>query len=399
MWEPFLVSLFAGKEKIQQNTDDSGEADATDGERAKGEDGTADTDGQRDGCDDDIARHVEVDLMLDHVLHTHRGDRAEEQQHDATQNGRGDGLQQGRDLADDGEDNTRNGSDADDLRMGDTRDLHGTCHLTIGGHWRTAHEGSKETSQTVAKHRAMQTRRLDEVFLSHSTHHIDIADMLDHWGDGHRNHEHKGLPGKLRQLEVGDAARQGKPRGSGHSREVDEAHEEGHDITHDDAYHHRNELHKALAKGEHEDGGDQRDEGQEPVLLRHVHGSRRERETDEDDDWTDDHRGEETGDERMSLPLDEGRHHEVDQCHASDTCYRARHAPLLRGRDDRGDEGEAGAKEDGHLAFGDQMEDKRTDTSGKKRRSGVETNEQGHQDRRAKGYKEELDTDDGLSGG
>ena len=66
---------------------------------------------------------------------------------------------------------------------------------------------------------------------------------------------------------------------------------------------------------------------------------------------------------------------------ASDTGNRSGHAPLLGGRDDRGDEGEAGTKEDGHLAFRDQMEDKRTYTSGKERCSGVKTYEQGHQDR------------------
>ena len=227
----------------------------------------------------------------------------------------------------------------------------------------------------------MQSGGFNEVFLSHSTHHIDITDMLNHRGNGHRDHEHKGLPGKLRQLEVGDAAGQGKPRGCSHSREIDEPHEEGNDITHGDTHHHGKKLQKPLGIGEHEDGGDQRDEGQKPVLLRHVHSSRREREANENDDRTNDHRGEETGNKRMPLPLDEGRHHEVDQRHASDTGNRTRHAPLLGGRDDRGDEGEAGTKEDGHLAFRDQMEDKRTDTSGKERCSGVKTYKQGHQNR------------------
>ena len=123
-----------------------------------------------------------------------------------------------------------------------------------------------------------------------------------------------------------------------------------------------------------------------------------ERETDKNDHRTDDDRRKQRVEQLTPLPLDEGRHEEIDQCDTRDASNGTRHAPLLGGRNDRCDEGEATAEVDGHLALGDQMEDKCADTSREERGSRVETNEQWYQYRRAKGYKKELYANNGLAG-
>ena len=211
----FLLFLRLREKEVEQDTHHGGKSDAAEGEGAKGENGAADAHGQRDGDDDDVTRLIEVDLVIDEILHTHGSYRAEEQQHDASEDGRRDALQQGTELADDGEDDSCAGSDTDDLRMSDTRDLHGTCHLAVGGHWRASHEGGKEAGKAVAQHRTMEAGILHEVLVGHCSNHIDIADVLDDWGDGHGNHEHERLPGELGQVEVGNHWRQREPWGGG----------------------------------------------------------------------------------------------------------------------------------------------------------------------------------------
>ena len=59
----------------------------------------------------------------------------------------------------------------------------------------------------------MQAGILHEVLFGHSPHHIYVADMLNHRGDGHGYHIHKRFPGKLRQVEVCYHRRKGKPGG------------------------------------------------------------------------------------------------------------------------------------------------------------------------------------------
>ena len=63
------------------------------------------------------------------------------------------------------------------------------------------------------------------------------------------------------------------------------------------------------------------------------------------------------------------------------------------------DEGKAATQEDGHDSLGNQMEDECTDASRKQGGGRVETDEQRHQYRRAKGYEQKLDANNGLSRG
>lgn len=116
-------------------------------------------------------------------------------------------------------------------------------------------------------------------------------------------------------------------------------------------------------------------------------------------DGSDDNRRKQTGQQSLALPLDECRHEEIDQRHTRDTCNGSCHSPLLRGRFYGCDEGKADTQEDGHDSLGNQMEDECADASRKQGGGRVETDEQRHQYRRAKGYEQKLDANNGLSRG
>ena len=91
---------------------------------------------------------------------------------------------------------------------------------------------------------------------------------------------------------MGDARRQGKPWRATHSRHIDKPHEPGNDIAHDDATYHGHQLEEPASKDEYQYGSQERDKGQQPVLLCHIDGSRRQRQSDADNHRPDDNRRE-----------------------------------------------------------------------------------------------------------
>ena len=154
--------------------------------------------------------------MLYQVLNTHRGDCAEKQQHNSSQHSRWNALQECTQFAYDREDNGRGGSYADDLRMSYLSNTHGSRHLTISCYRRTAEDASSQTCQSIAQHGAMKSRFFHKILVSHSSHYINIANMLNDWCDSDRYHIEKRFPSKLRQMEIRQCRRQSNPRSSCH---------------------------------------------------------------------------------------------------------------------------------------------------------------------------------------
>lgn len=376
--------------QIEHHTHQRTQANAADGKAAPREYGPTNAHGEGYGDDDGIACHAHIHLVVYQILYAHTGDGAKEQQHDAAQHGLGNALKQGRQLADDGEHNGRGRRYAYHLRAGNLGDAHGAGHLRVGGDGRATEKTRRQTGQAVAQHGAMKAGIGHKVFLGHGPYDIHVADVLDNRGYGHRNHIEERLPRKLRQMEVYDRGRQGKPRRSLYGRQVDHAHGQCHQIAHDDATYHRYELQQPLTQRQHRNGREKRHGGQRPIGFGHVDRRRGKRQADEDDDRPDDYRREQLVEHLLALPLDEGRHEEIDQCHPDDACQRTRHAPLLAGRNDGGDEGKAAAQEDGYAPLGNKVENEGADTRRHQRRGGVEPHQQGHEHSRAEGDKEEL---------
>jgi len=239
--------------------------------------------------------------------------------------------------------------------MGHLGDAHRARHLRISGHGRPSQETCDEARQSVAKHRAMQPRLLHEVLVCHGPHHVYIANVLDYRSNGHRNHVEERFPREGRPMEMYYRLWQGKPRCGLDGCEVYQSHAQRDDISHDDSADHRHQPEQSASERQHKDGRDQRDECQRPVGLRHIHGSRRERQSDENNHRTDDHRREKPVEKFLALPLDQCRHEKIDHRHANDTGQRSGHAPLLGSSDDGCDERKTAAQENGHATLGDKM--------------------------------------------
>lgn len=86
-------------------------------------------------------------------------------------------------------------------------------------------------------------------------------------------------------------------------REIYLAHADGDDVAHDNPRNDRNQLHQALAEGKHQDSGDERCKGENPVGLCHIHSAARKGETDEDNGGTDDYRRKNPVQQFLALPF------------------------------------------------------------------------------------------------
>ena len=80
-----------------------------------------DTRSEGDGDDDHVARRGEVHTAMQEARDPCASDRAEEQEHDPTEDSLVDAAQEGADLPDEGEEHARDGCDAEDQRVGDLR--------------------------------------------------------------------------------------------------------------------------------------------------------------------------------------------------------------------------------------------------------------------------------------
>ena len=89
-------------------------------------------------------------MLLD-IGNPRRGNGSEKQEHDTSQDRTGNRLQQSTHFSDKREDDTGNGSNTDDLRMGDLGNRHGTCNLGIRGNGRTAQDACGKTGKAIAE--------------------------------------------------------------------------------------------------------------------------------------------------------------------------------------------------------------------------------------------------------
>lgn len=108
-----------GQEEVEHDGHQGRKTDAGQREFAETQDGAADAGGERHGDDDDIARRGEIDAAVEQARDTGARNGAEEQEHDAAENGLVDAAQQGTHLAHQREDDAGEGGDAEHEGIGD----------------------------------------------------------------------------------------------------------------------------------------------------------------------------------------------------------------------------------------------------------------------------------------
>ena len=213
--------------------------------------------------------------MLNEVLNTNAGDGSEQQQHYSAQHGLRDRLKQCAQLADYRENDSRCCRYSDYGRTCNLGYRHRTGHLRIGRFGRTSEESGSQTCQTITQHGAMKTRLLDEIFLCHRTHNIDIAYMFNNRCHGNRNHIKERCP--LKMSDCGERHWISKPRCGNNRIKIHLFHKNCSDISGDDSTNNRNQFQQSASKGKHENSRNKCDKSKRPIRLCHINSTARKR--------------------------------------------------------------------------------------------------------------------------
>ena len=82
----FFRLCLARENQVENHADKCRQSDALKRERTDRPHCAADAESEHNGNDDDVAGDVDIHLITKHVLHTNRGYRPEEKEHDAAEN-------------------------------------------------------------------------------------------------------------------------------------------------------------------------------------------------------------------------------------------------------------------------------------------------------------------------
>ena len=142
----------------------------------------ADTDGQRygEGRDDKIARVGQVNLVLDQAADTNRRNHTVQYQRNAAYSGRRHSIDKRSKLRREAEYHCDNGSDADNARVENARQVEHTRILTVGGIGRSTEERSQYRGSAVTHQSAVQTRVLKVVAIGRRADGANVANVLNH---------------------------------------------------------------------------------------------------------------------------------------------------------------------------------------------------------------------------
>ena len=222
--------------------------------------------------------------------HTDTGssDETEEEDAHAAHDRGGDGVNEGGDFADEGEQNGKASSTADDpgaVYAGHGHDAH---IFPIGRIWRRTDEARNHIGQAVGEEGPMEPWVLDQVAAYDITGDEKMADVFcQHHEEGWENH-HDGRYVEMGRIE----RRESKPWHFFYVRKIHHAHENRQDVASDDADQNRDDGNKTTSQHSSQDGYHQGEHGNGdgrsgrhalrfPDEARHGHGKRCQFQTDD----------------------------------------------------------------------------------------------------------------------
>ncbi len=415
----FLLVLLAGEHQVREDAQDQRTGDGADLDRAEGDRHAADTDNENDGGDEEVAVLVEVH-RLEH-LQTGSRDKAVKGHADTTHHAVGDGLEEGHQRGDQGEDDAGKGRAPDADGGGVAGDGDRGDGLAVGRVRAAAEEGAGHGTDAVAQQGAGQSGLFEKVNADNGAQVLVVGQVLGEDNEGHRG--------------IGDE--QGEQVGAGQSapvrfheaegREGDEVvhvvhgavvdhdqrvvpgvlSDQGKDgrteIARENADDEGNQLDHVLAVGGGQHRNGQRDQAADQA---HIDGTALyarghqvadcvacEAQSDDGDRRSDDDRGHQLVDPLDAGDLDDNRDDHIDEagdqgadnqagitdCHGGRTAECGEH---------QSEEREGRAEEHGAGALGEQKIDNGSDTGAEQRRgsrhvgSGYTVDHCGHCDRR-----------------
>lgn len=356
------LSPACGEDQVEQDADDGSQRDTAELElqaiaHGEGKHAAADTDDEDDRADRQVALVLVVDAAF------HQGPQAAgsydtvQQHRDASHDRIGDSLDQCAELLEErknhGDDRrTSDNPHAVDLGDGQYADV-----LAIGGVWGTSPESRPCSGKSIATERPVQARIFIEIASDDFRNDQRIAQMLTNRGEGHDNEGQDRYKVELGQFKMGESE---PSRFLDHGK-VDQRisgeeqpHDQGEQISADQTDQNRNDAEKALEEDIRHDGDAQRDQCDgkayqtvvaSGVVHGHAHTSRGEPKTDDDDDRSDDHRGQSLVQPVVTGDLDDSGDYAVEDTGAEGPAHRIPYSIGGANANQRGDECERRPKE------------------------------------------------------
>lgn len=413
---PRRISLLAflgnRQGQVQDDADQGGQRDGTKAEGqgpAEGElqHAATDTDGEDDAADGQVPLVLIVDAALDQRAQAAGSDDTEEEHRDAAKDRARDGMDQGTELREEGEQDREDRGAAGHVDGVDARDGEHADVLAIRGIRRTTPKRGPRGGETVAGQGPVQARILVEVLADDLADRQGVTEVLADGGKADDDERQDGDQVELRHMH----ARQPEPSGILHPLEINQvvggeeiAHDQGEDIAGGQTEEHRNDADEPLAVDIDDDRDCQSDHGDreehQGVALRsirirvhgHVQGGRGQTHADDHDHAADD-------DWRQGLPqpsgsrlLDDGGDHQIGDAAKDRTAHRIGKSVRGTDGDQGGNERKGRTEEHRHLRSCAQDVDQRTGTCGEQGGVDIHSRENRNQDGRAKHGEHMLDT-------
>ena len=372
----------------RQNGVEHDAGDGGNGQRGQGNGGTTHMEGesvrkaqtthQNDRGDDQIPRIGEVHLVLHHVPHADGGDHTVEDEADAADDSRGDGVDEGGELGAEGQHHRVDGGQPDHTRIVDPGEHQHAGVLTVSGVGGATEEARQRGGNAVADQRPVKARVLDEVLTHGGGDGGHIANVLHHGGDGDGGHHQDGGDVKLGDAaaEVGDEGLEAHPAGSGHAGKIHLSGNQGHNVGTHHAQQNGDNLDHTLAPDVGHDDDGHGHQSQPPAGGGVGHGGGGQVQADQDNDGTSDHRGQVVHDPVHAHGLDDqGQHHVQQAGHHNAAAgilelFRGLHSSVdtgvhLRHGLEPAQEGKGGTQEGRDLHPGAHMEKQRAEAGEK----------------------------------
>ena len=392
--------VFAGEDRVEADADDGGDSEAGEAHDADLDAaGVADADrkNEYERGDDDVSGVGEVDLVLNNVAHTDCRDHTVEDEGHAADGRGGHCGDESSKLRAEGDEDRDAGCDADDAGVVDLGQREDAGVFTVGGVRGAAEECCQGGCQTVAEEGAVEAGVRHEVLADGGGYCADVADVLDHGGEGQgdygedRGPEQRGVNLASEEAEHGAVPVNGKADPCcvgdcfGDGSALCGVNDECEDVGAEDAEEDGDDLGHALAP--HIEADDDRDgnDGDEPVGLAVIDSGGGEGQADGDDDGAGDDGREEAHDFLDAEGLEEDGENNIHQtcdknaeaCIGQERVVINRAAVSCRADGADGvvaaDESERTAEEGRNLAAGEQVEEQGADTGEKKRGSDVKS--------------------------
>lgn len=172
---------------------------------------------------------------------------------------------------------------------------------------------------------------------------------------------------------------------------VHQSHQQCQNITRSDTDQDGNQLHHPAAENRYDGGNGKGKAGKNQrigivddlfaVRLTHCHAACRHgnRQTDDHDDGADDDRRQQFVYRCQSAPTDQRGKHKIHKAGGKQSEHGGRQPPFADGVDNRCDKGKRRTKKNRHFAFGCDLEQQRSQACAQKRKSRIQTGQQGNQ--------------------